>query len=54
MEVMEERSHMGLDDESASAVKAAILRRISVTETGLHFEPSSSILKSAEDELLTA
>jgi hypothetical protein len=53
-EVMEERSHLGLDEEKANAVKAAILRRISVAESGLHYEPSPATLKSAEDELLRA
>jgi hypothetical protein len=54
LEVMEERSHLGLNDERAIAVKAALLRRIGVAESGLHYEPSSAILKSKADEVFTA
>jgi len=54
LDVMEERSHLGLDEERAVTVKAALLRRISIAESGLHFEPSAAILKSTADEILSA
>jgi hypothetical protein len=53
LEVMEERSHLGLDDDRAKAMKSALLHRINQTELGLNLEPANGMSLVA-DEVLTA
>ena len=54
LDVMEERSHIGLDDETAGTVRDSLLRRIVETERALGFPPSERIQVeelSAEEQL---
>ena len=56
LEVMEERSHIGLDDKSARIVRKALLNRILETEKG-HLYPRSAEKAMGEptaEESLTA
>jgi hypothetical protein len=41
---MEERSHLGLDDEVASNLKGILLRRIADAEEALTIKPANRIL----------
>jgi hypothetical protein len=43
LDVMEERSHLGLDDEVASNLKGILLRRIADAEDSLKREPANRI-----------
>ena len=54
LEVMEERSHLGLTDEAASSMKKAILNRIAHTEKNLQYRPAATSPELAEEEVLTA
>ena len=53
LEVMEERSHIGLDDKAAGQVRNALQRLILSTEKAIGF-PRSTQLKepSAEEQLI--
>ena len=44
LDVMEERSHLGLDDEIASNLKGILLRRIAAAEDALACKPANRIL----------
>ena len=44
LDVMEERSHLGLDDEVASNLKGVLLRRIAVAQDALARKPANRIL----------
>jgi hypothetical protein len=52
LEVMEERSHVGLDDESARIIKNALLRQIGKSEEGLGPVSVSRQLANAEEFLI--
>jgi hypothetical protein len=54
LEVMEERSHIGLDDKMAGAVRSTILRRIDETEKALRYSPTTQAAKQSGEEILTA
>jgi hypothetical protein len=55
LNVMEERSHIGLDDKTAGTVRSALLHQILETETALHFPPSvHTVEDQGAEELLTA
>ena len=43
LEVMEEYSHLGLDDEYASKLRDILVRRIEQAETALSVEPAQPI-----------
>ena len=43
LDVMEERSHLGLDDEYASKLRYILLRRIEETEGGLPARPEHPV-----------
>ena len=44
LEVMEENSHLGFDDEYASKLREIPLRRIDKTETALSVRPTHPVL----------
>ena len=44
LDVIEERSHLGLDDEVASNLKDILLRRIAEAEDALAGKPANRIL----------
>jgi len=53
LEVMEERSHIGLDDQAAGQVRNALQRLILATEGAIGFPPSTQLEKlSAEEQLI--
>ena len=55
LDVMEERSHIGLDDKTAGTVRSALLHQILETETALHFPPSAHMIEDqGADKLLMA
>ncbi|MFZ2022010.1 MAG: hypothetical protein WBP71_11080 [Terracidiphilus sp.] len=55
LNVMEERSHIGLDDEAAGTIRNVLLHQIIETETALHFPPSAHIVENqTAEEFLTA
>ena len=55
LNVMEERSHIGLDDKTAGTVRGALLHQILETETTLHFPPSADPVENqSPEELLMA
>jgi hypothetical protein len=49
LDVLEERSHLGLDDEVASKLKDILLRRIGDAEEALTFRPANRILAHDSD-----
>jgi len=55
LNVMEERSHIGLDDKTAGTVRQALLHQILETESALHFPPSAHVVGTQKaKELLQA
>jgi hypothetical protein len=48
LNVMEERSHIGLDDKTAGTVRSALLHQILETESALHFPPSAHAVEKQE------
>jgi hypothetical protein len=54
LNVMEERSHLGLDDKTAESVRSALFHQILATERAVHFPPSAHTMKgqSAEEFLI--
>jgi hypothetical protein len=53
LEVMEERSHIGLDDKTAEKVRSALQRLILATEGAIGFPPSTRLEEpSAEEQLI--
>ena len=53
LEVMEERSHIGLDEKAAGKVRNALQRLILATEGATGFPPSTQSKKlSAEEQLI--
>jgi len=47
LDVMEERSHIGLDDERAAAMRRVLFNRISEVEKSLGHPPSVSPVRAA-------
>jgi hypothetical protein len=54
LEVMEEQSHIGLDDKAAGQVRNALQRLILKTEGATGFPPSTQLEKLSAEEELTA
>jgi hypothetical protein len=55
LDVMEERAHIGLNDERAAAIRSALQRRIFETEAALHFPPAvETTEKQGTEDLLMA
>lgn len=54
LDVMDERSHLGLDDNTARTVRNALLHQILEVETALGFPPSSQMAKLHPEEFLVA
>jgi hypothetical protein len=55
LNVMEERSHIGLDDKTAATVRRALTHQILATESALQFPPSAHAVEKQEaKELLKA
>jgi len=54
LEVMEERSHIGLDDQMAGAVRTTIQRRIDETEKALRYPVSNEVNEMSSEEILSA
>lgn len=55
LNVMEERSHIGLDDKTAGTVRRALMHQILETESALHFPPSAHAVENrGAKELLKA
>jgi hypothetical protein len=52
LDVMEERSHLGLDGETASTLRNALLHRIAATENSLSRRPTAAVVFAMEEELL--
>ncbi len=53
LEVMEERSHIGLDDKAAGQVRNALQRLILATEGAIGFPSSTQLEKlNAEEQLI--
>lgn len=53
LEVMEERSHIGLDDKAAGKVRSALQRLMLATEGAIGFPPSTQLKEpSAEEQLI--
>ncbi len=51
LEVMEEYSHLGLDDEYASKLREILLRRIEEAEEAVSVEPAQPVRFRSSDEL---
>ena len=54
LEVMEERSHIGLDAQAAGAVRHALHRLIHSTEGAIGFASSRKLKEESAEEQLTA
>jgi hypothetical protein len=50
LDVMEENSHLGLDDESAKRLRNILLRRIKQAENEFSSHPAEPVRLSAEEE----
>ncbi len=54
LEVMEEYSHLGLDNEAASKLRSILLRRINEAETALSCRPAAPVRFPIEGEKISA
>lgn len=54
LDVMEEYSHLGLDDEAAGKLRRILLRRIEEAECALSCRPAAPIRFPAEREKVSA
>ncbi len=54
LDVMEEYSHLGLDNEAAGKLRSILVRRISEAEASLSYRPASSVCFSIEDTKVPA
>jgi hypothetical protein len=46
LDVMDERSHIGLDDERAATVRRVLLRRIGNAEKAAGYPPSAHLIRN--------
>ena len=54
LNVMEERSHIGLDEKAVGTLRSALLRRIVETETALRLAPAADATENrTAEELFT-
>jgi hypothetical protein len=51
LDVMEENSHLGLDDESAKRLRSILLRRIKQAEASASTRPAEPVLFPAEEKM---
>lgn len=51
LDVMEEYSHLGLDDEAASKLRRILLRRIDEAETALSCRPAEPMRFPIEEKI---
>ena len=54
LDVMEEYSHLGLDDEAASKLRSILLRRIDEAEAAISCKPAAPVRYSREDAKVPA
>jgi hypothetical protein len=54
LEVMEEYSHLGLDDEAAGKLRTILVRRIEEAETKLSCCPAAPVVFGAFSEKISA
>jgi hypothetical protein len=54
LDVMEEYSHLGLDDEAAGKLRRILLRRIEEAESALSCRPAARIRFPADREKVSA
>jgi len=54
LDVMEEYSHLGLDNEAAGKLRNILLRRINEAETALSCRPASPVRFSIEEAKIPA
>jgi hypothetical protein len=54
LEVMEEYSHLGLDDEAAGKLRSILVRRIHEAEAKLSCRPAAPVRYSAFSEKVSA
>lgn len=54
LDVMEERSHIGLDDETARTVQDALQHQIFMTEMALSSLPSAQTVEPSTEEVFIA
>ena len=51
LDVMEENSHLGLDDESAKRLRSILLRRIKQAEASVSTRPAEPVRFPAEEKV---
>ena len=51
LDVMEENSHLGLDDESAKRLRSILLRRIKQAEASVSTRPAEPVRFPAEEKM---
>ena len=54
LNVMEERSHIGLNDDRATSIRCMLLRRISEAEKALGYTPSTQTCEQTPHDLVMA
>lgn len=54
LDVMEEYSHLGLDNESAGRLRSILVRRINEAEAAVSSRPAASVRFAIEDAKVTA